>query len=115
MVQRNFAAAQMIYIGLKFSLKGCCAAINFAQQSRAEHFISRTSALSLLISFYNATLATVNLPYLVRLLSCRGSFSPTPPPPYTQTYTESYTVSKKLPHSKMKEYCVPSAVTHRDF
>lgn len=89
-VQRNFVAVQMIYIGLKFSLGGGCAAINFAQQSRAEHFISRTSALSLLISFYNATLATVNLPYLVRLLSCRGSLLPhLPPPPRTSTTTHS--------------------------
>lgn len=31
---------------------------------RARHFISRTTALSLLISFYNVTSATVNLPYL---------------------------------------------------
>lgn len=30
-----------------------------------QHFISRTTALSLLISFYNVTSATVNLPYLL--------------------------------------------------
>lgn len=117
MVQRNFVAAQMIYIGLKFSLRGCCTAINFAQQSRAEHFISRTSALSLLISFYNATLVTVNLPYLVRLLSCRGSFSSASSPqlPLHLDIQRIVHRAKKLPQSQTKEYCVPSAVTERNF
>lgn len=64
-------------------------AINFAQHSRVQQFISRTTALSLLISFYNVTSATVNLPYLLRLLSCRSAFSFLLHLCYTDTHRKS--------------------------
>lgn len=56
---------------------------------RVQHFISRTTALSLLISFYNVTSATVNLPYLF----CCSSYCFTRSQTRTHTHTDTHTDS----------------------
>lgn len=90
LVQRNFFAVHMIYIRLKFLLKGCCMAINFAQRSEYS-----TLFPELLLYLCSSVSIMSPRPPLIFLISFGCSRAAALSPfSCTHTYTDAHRKSK---------------------